>query len=94
MTRSLEVHGNNEQSVLDFVLISDDLLPLVNSMVIDEDRKYSVTRIRKVKGKTVVTESDHNTLLVDMNLSWEKKRKVERSEIFNFKDEEGQVKFK
>ena len=49
ITRSRTANNMLEESVIDFVMISDDLIPLVQSMLIYEDRKHSLTRFRKLK---------------------------------------------
>ena len=66
-----------EKSIIDFVIISIDLLPLVNSMLIDEERQYSLARFGKEKGNTVVTEPDHNMIITELNVSWQEKKIAE-----------------
>ena len=58
------VKGNKtEQAILDFVLVSDNILPYFNKMIIDEERKYALTSYLNGKVKT----SDHFTEIVDFN---------------------------
>ena len=94
ITRSLLVDGKLETSVIDFVIISEDLFSYVDKMIVDEDRKFSVARIRKEKGETVTTESDHNPLITEFNMSWKENENIKRIEMFNFRNSEGQRKFK
>ena len=42
ITRSRTVNGKSEQSIIDFILVCDQLLPSANYMYIDEKRKYSL----------------------------------------------------
>ena len=64
ITRNRTANDNIEKSVIDFVIISGDLLPLVTSMIIDENREFSIERIRKYNGKTVVTPGNNTEILV------------------------------
>lgn len=76
ITRSRVAGNNIEKSIIDFVILSDDLLPLVISIIIDEDRKYSLTRITKDEsGKTCVIESDHN-LITEFNIAAREKKSL------------------
>ena len=68
-------------------------------MVIDEERKYVLTIYQAVRkngkaeknGKAI--DSDHNTQYVDIDLRIEI-LKPERREIYDFKNEDGQLRFK
>ena len=82
-----------EKSVIDFVLVSLDLIPSVSSMVIDEERQYALNWIRKENGKKIITESDHNPIITEFNLSIKNKERVDRIELFNYKNKECQDKF-
>ena len=50
ITRSRLANNILEKSVIDFVIISVDLLPFVKGMKIDEKRENALTRLRKEKG--------------------------------------------
>ena len=62
-------------------------------MVIDEDKQFVLTNYNKIKGETVVKDSDHNTLILHMEISYTT-FKPKREEIFNLKHKEGQNAFK
>ena len=84
------VKGNKtEQAILDFVLVSDNILPYFNKMIIDEERKYALTSYLNGKVKT----SDHFTEIVDFNINFMKQKPI-REEHFNFKNSECQEIFK
>ena len=62
-------------------------------MLVDEDRKYLLTKIRKAKNGIVKKESDHNVLLAEFNNIVIEHNKA-KHEIYNIKNIECQQKFK
>ena len=62
-------------------------------MVIDEDRKYVLTRFYKYKTKTSRVESDHNLLILELNFKWNQKIKIDRKEVYNLRNTECQKVF-
>ena len=68
---------------------------MVNSMIIDEDRSYSLTKYSGRTGNKVIKESDHNTLILELNINWKTvvDDPVERIEIFNYNHEENFKKY-
>ena len=74
--------------MLDFFVVCRKLKEFVQRMVIDEQKEYHLSRYMK-DGKK---DSDHNTLIMYMNLNFFEK-KQERIEMFNFKNSEDQEKF-
>ena len=85
---------STEESVIDHMIISNDLVEELESMLIDEEGKHALTKIVKSKGATKSKQSDHNTIVSKFNICWNKKKKSERLEIYNLKNREGQKKFK
>ena len=84
-----------EESIIDHVLITDDLKDDLISLIIDEDKTHVLNRVSKSKKKGVVTvNSDHNALISDFEIKWNTKYKRERIEMFNLKNAECQKKFK
>ena len=61
ITRSRLRDGILEESVLDFFLVCDRVLPFVTSMVIDESRKYILTNYEQVRKGGKACDSDHST---------------------------------
>ena len=93
VTRSRIKEGVKEESVLDFFVVCELILPFVKKMVIDDSKNYILSnyKIAKQTGKAV--DSDHFTQYLDLNLKIGKER-PERKEMFNFKDKNCQEAFK
>ena len=81
------------ESVLDFYVVCQCVLQSFVRMEIDDDRKYIVTNLYKVKKGGKATDSDHltSTLTVNFNTFPQKPNKVE---IYNFRDKKVQEAFK
>ena len=94
ITRRRNTKTNSEESVIDFVMISIDLVQDLVSINIDEEKDHVLTSITNTKKGVVTHESDHNSIITQFDLKWEHKELEERIEIFNFKDEVGQKKFR
>ena len=63
-------------------------------MLIDEQRHHVLTKYVTKKGITNHVESDHNILYSSFNIKYTKKQPIIKREIFNFKNQEAQEKFK
>ena len=68
-------------------------MPFVLKMVIDESRQHLLTNFNPIRTGGRAIESDHNTQILKLNLQYEG-RKIERIELFNFKNIECQENFK
>ena len=68
-------------------------MPFVSKMVIDESRQHVLTNFNPIRTGGRAIESDHNTQILKLNLQYEG-RKMERIELFNFKNIECQENFK
>ena len=90
ITRLRNTEKSLEQSVIDFVLISSDMVSQLVSCHVDSERKHVLTKITKKKQ----IESDHNSIITRFNIKWQNKPQEENIEIFNFKDDIGKQKFK
>ena len=93
ITRKREKNGILEQSILDFFVVCDSILPFVKKMVIDEKKEYILTNYQPAKKNGKAIDSDHMTIYMDLNIEYNK-LKPERQEMYNFKEIEGQQKFK
>ena len=93
ITRSRKTKHRVEESVLDVFVVCDKVLPYVTNMVVDEKKEFVLTNFNKVKGETIVKDSDHNTLIMTMNIDYTK-IKPKRVEVFNLKNNESQEAFK
>ena len=94
ITRKRVTKNATEESIIDFVIFSDDLKNEVESIVIDDERKHVLTRLTKTKKGVVKVESDHNVIFTNLKLTWDKKVREQRTEIFNLKNIECQKVFK
>ena len=93
ITRRRVKDGVLEESVLDFFVVCDLVLPHVTKMVIDESKKHVLTNYQAVRAGRKATDSDHFTEYMDIDLQIIKEKPV-RQEVYNFKNQECQAKFK
>jgi hypothetical protein len=93
ITRERITETGVERSVIDIVAISEDMLNLFMHINIDEDKKHSLTKITKTKKGVLSAQSDHNTIITQFNVSWDKTLKNIKTNIFNLKNKEGQQMF-
>ena len=63
ITRELTIVNGVEHSVIDFVIFSSDLLEHLEHIHTDDKREYVLTKITKIKGTILNTESDHKSKL-------------------------------
>ena len=94
ITRKRNTKKVKEESVIDFVIGCEEMVDMVESLVIDEERKYVLTKYQKTKKGVKIQESDHNSLITQVNAVWNKKRNMKKVGIYNLKDVEGLKKFK
>ena len=82
--------NGEEKSVLDYFIVCKRFFTMVTNMIVDEERAYSLTKYSGRTGNKSVKESDHNTLVMKLNVNWSSdiKETAERVEIFNFKNQE------
>ena len=90
ITRSRSVNDKVERSVIDFVIVCDKVRPFITKFSIDEQKKFALSNYSS-KGKIIY--SDHNSLITEMNIQYDK-IKPERRLSFNFSDKEGMNKIK
>ena len=69
VTRRRVTTKRTEESSIDVVLFSTDLTNDFKSLLIDEERKHVLTKIRKTKKGTVKKESDHNVLITEFEIN-------------------------
>ena len=95
ITRYRKTINNEEKSILDYFLVCRRFYTIVKSMVIDEERKYALTKYSGRTGHKTMKESDHNTLMIEIDINWKTKiyEPENRLEIFNFKRVEDFNKF-
>ena len=55
------------KSVLDYILLDEQLVPCLREMVIDEERIFTPFRITKPRGQQKITFTDHSAMLMQLN---------------------------
>ena len=68
MTRRRICNGVVEESVLDFFIICNRVLPFVKKMVIDEKKKYVQTNYMQAKKGGKAVDSNHFTEYMDIDI--------------------------
>ena len=94
ITRERTTGVSQEKSAIDLILLSADLVEDLEEILIDEEKLFALTSITKTKKGTEVKTSDHNSIVSKYRCKWNKQLKKHRIEHFNFKDIEGQKRYK
>ena len=94
ITRARVTTHLTQRSAISFVLVSEDLVEKVESVVIDEEKVLAPTRITPTKTGVEKKTSDHNVILTKLKLPWNKHKKEETNDLFNLKNKECQIMFK
>ena len=94
ITRNRMTKDSNEKSIIDYILVCENLSNYLEQMLIDEERHFPLTKYATSKGVKKLVKSDHNILYAQFSLTytsinWKKSRK----EIFNLKNQDCQEKF-
>ena len=87
ITRRRQTVRKFEESILDFYVVCDKMLPFLEKMTVDEEQIYVLSSFSKVKGEQVIKKSDHNPVILELFLSYTVK-KPDRIETFNFRNKE------
>ena len=93
ITRERHTKNGSEKSIIDFVIVSKDLVKDVVKMTVDEERKHVLTRLTKTKKGLIKKESDHNTIITEINCKPKPLEINKRRELFNLNDKECQKLF-
>ena len=93
ITRARTTIVGIEKSVIDFLVVCEELFAHMTEMVIDENSKYPIESHRKIGNSVKVTKTDHNMMIGIFELKTLKEVKETRKEIFKYNDEEGKKKF-
>ena len=94
ITRRRTTENGGEESVIDFVIVSADLLTDLKEVIIDENKEHALTKITRKKNIVNKATSDHNVMLTKLNLRVTKKDHVKRMVVLNFRNKKNQEKFK
>ena len=91
-TREKRTVSGVEQSVINFVIVSSNLINHVQSIHIDDKRLNVLTRLTKRGNHKNIVKSDHNMIETKLNISWQSYTD-KPLEVFNFSNKESQNKF-
>ena len=93
ITRERVAENRIEKSVIDYILMCEEMKRFLISVHIDEDRNNVLHRIIKNRNGSKVVNSDHNILHCKFSVTFTRKPIRINNEFFNFKCEEGIKKF-
>ena len=68
ITRERHTVNNMEKGIIDFVIVSKDIVEDIVDMVIDDKRKHVLTKLIKTKKGLMKKESDHNTIVTELKI--------------------------
>lgn len=95
ITRERITKDRIERSVIDYILMSRQLVQSLTEMLIDDERVHTLHRYvaNKNKSKRKIL-SDHNLLFSKFGLLFNRKARKIRKEVFQYKNEERKKTFK
>ena len=88
ITRVRHMKNKTQESILDFFIVCDEILPLVTKMKIHEKEELAIKRY-----KEKVVKSDHKMLSLELNLKIHIEKKHEKVEVFNLRNKACQKTF-
>ena len=94
ITRRRQTKDTLEESIIDHVLLSEDLKNELESIIVDEEGNNALVNITKTKDGVKKSISDHNPMITNLNLKWSRKVRAERVEMYNLKNKACQAQFK
>ena len=89
ITRRRATSESVEESIIDHLIISEDINDIFENLYIDEERKHAITKIMKTKTGVISKESDHNAMISKFRFKWNKRKLQKRIEMYNLKNIEG-----
>ena len=93
ITREKRTTLGLKQSVIDFVIVSSDLIEHIESIHVDEKRIHVLTKNVKNKNGLECIQSDHNLIQTMLRLRWSP-QECKVVEVFKYNDKEAKEKFK
>ena len=94
LTRARNTVNGQEASIIDFLIVCEELFSHMEGMIVDDQKKFSIESFTKSGSKVKVMKTDHNMLLGTFDININEKVFEQRREIFKYNDIEGQKKFK
>ena len=86
ITRKHVTKKRTEESTIDIVMLSDGLAQNVKKVSVDEEQNYILTRITKTKAGITVKQSDHNVIITEIDIPWNKSIRKGKIDILNYKN--------
>ena len=93
ITRARNKNGKLEESIIDFFVVCNKVLPYVKKMVIDVKKEFILTNYERMKLDGKVIDTDHYTQYIELDFEIETP-KPEKVQIYDFKKKTSQKKFK
>ena len=78
ISRQRILESRKEKAVLDFFLVNDKLSPFLKSMIVDEKREFPLSNFSQIKKNKRVTETDHNGLILELEITFSAKKAKSR----------------
>ena len=94
ITRERKVENKIEKSVIDYIVVCENMLNYILEVSVDDARTDVLARYIKTKDSIKVVQSDHNVLFSKFKIAFRRKLSKIRKEIFKFKCPESKKKFK
>ena len=94
VTRKRVTIDTTEESTIDFIIISEDLVNDVQEIIVDEARNHVLTKIGKNKKVVKVVESDHNPIISKFGIRFRANKAKQKMEIYNLKNKKCQEMFR
>ena len=94
LTRTRKTVNGLEESVIDFLIVCEELYNHMEDMKVDEQKIFAVESYTKTGKNVKVTQTDHNMLIGTFNAMINDKYLEQRKEIFKYNDIDGQKRFK
>ena len=83
ITRRRETNGKLEESIIDYIVVCDKILPFLSSMIIDESKVNTLTNFTTKKKGRKAKQSDHNPMIAKFKLK-KKVAREERNSVYTF----------
>ena len=85
ITRKRITEGRVEESIIDFLIISSDLVNDFAKLIIDEMGEHALTKITHGRNSVQKVSSDHNVMISNFNLTVQKSETPKKVEVFDLK---------
>lgn len=92
ITRRRDTIKGIEESVIDFIVVSQEIIPFIECTEIDDKRLKALTNFSKQNELVIIKKSDHNVLTASFNIPV-KMRKPMNKEIFSLRNKEQLFQF-